>query len=83
MIALSKHRGALANLGRPLEALQTLDDLIAYYTVDKPGPAYLKVKYACGEPDIQIDRQFMIEVLKNQRAKFVEYLATLGIDAEK
>lgn len=81
MISLSEKRVSLVNLGHTLEALDKLEGLIKHFSENKPGPAYLTVRFASDNPEIQIDRAVFLVALKAQREKLVEYLATLGIDA--
>ena len=84
MIPLTDNRIALMNLGLTIRTLDELEELIEYYSEDKPGPAYLHID--CGpirRYEVQLDRPFIVEALKKQRDKRVEYLATLGIDANK
>ena len=82
MINLSEHRTALINLGVTINAIETLDSLIAFYSEDKPGPAYVKFEHVQGDLiSIQIKRPFMLEALHHQRQSLVDYLATLGIIA--
>ena len=82
MIKVSEHRTDLMNLHVTLKAIEQLENLIDYYNIGQPGPAYLQIRHAMGEPNIQIDRAFMIDALENQRRKLIDYLADLGIDYE-
>ena len=83
MISLEEHRTALINLRGTIEAIEDIDKLIAFYSVDKPGPAYCEFHYVEGisKPEVQFDRSLMVMALKSQRQKLVDYLATLGIEA--
>jgi hypothetical protein len=81
MISLSEKRVSLVNLGHTLEALDKIDGLIKCFSEPKPGPAYLTIRHYHGDPEIQMDRGPFVMALKLQREKLVEYLATLGIDA--
>jgi hypothetical protein len=82
MITLKDKKTALVNLGVTVDALDNLTDLIKYYSVDKPGPAYVVFNHtSCGKSEAQIDRSIMVTALKAQKQKLVDYLATLGIDA--
>jgi hypothetical protein len=83
MIKLSENRTALINIPLTIKAIDDFDDLINYYSVDKPGPAYCTFKYidGTGESSVQIDRPTVVETLKSQRQKLVDYLASLGIEA--
>ena len=84
MIPLTENRIPLMNLNRTIGALDDLESLIEYYSEDVPGPAYATID--CGPVrsfQVQIDRPFMVEALKKQRAKLIDYLATLGIDGNK
>lgn len=84
MISLKDNHTALVNLGVTIRAIEQLDGLIAYYSEDKPGPAYVSFQHSqkhSGSEDIQIDRKIMLVALKEQRQRLVDYMATLGIDA--
>ena len=81
MISLSKNRTSLANLGRTINALEKIEDLIEYYSQSGRGPAYLQIRYAMGEPEIQMDRSIIVDALHAQREKLLDYFAALGIDA--
>lgn len=81
MISLSKNRTSLANLGTTINALEKIEDLITFYSQSSPGPAYLQIRHAMGEPEIQMDRSIMVDALHAQREKLLDYFATLGIDA--
>ena len=83
-LKLSEYRVSLTNLGVTFDALDKFDELIKFYSVDKPGPAYLKVDHGPIRADggIQIDRDIMVVALKQQRDRLVEYLAKLGIEVD-
>lgn len=82
MIKLSENKVALKGLDTTIAALETLDYLIKEYKQAKLGPAYCKFDYvATDHSNVQIDRPFMVEALTKQRQVLVDYLATLGIDA--
>ncbi len=81
MIKLKENRVSIANLPTTLQALDKLDELLKHYGNGKPGPAYVKFRYVRDEPEVQIARDLMIVALQEQRLRLVEYLATLGIDA--
>lgn len=83
MVKLSENRTALINLGTTIAAIDELDTLIKFYSVDKPGPAYCSFTHVDGpgEVKVQIDRKLMVPTLQAQRQKLVDYLATLGIEA--
>lgn len=83
MVKLSENRMALINLGTTIAALDELDALIKFYSVDKPGPAYVTYTNVDGpsEVKVQIDRKIMVPALQAQRQKMVDYLATLGVEA--
>ena len=83
MIKLSENRTALINIPITIKAIDDFDYLIKYYSEDKPGPAYCTFKNidGPGESSVQIDRPTIVETLKLQRQKLVDYLATLGIEA--
>ena len=82
MIKLSENRVALINLGVTINAIDELDTLIKFYSVDKPGPAYCTCTNVDGpgEVKVQIDRKIMVPALQAQRQKLVDYLAGLGIE---
>lgn len=83
MISLEEHRTALINLRGTIEALENLDTLIKFYSVDKPGPAYCEFHYVdeLNKPEVQIERSIMVTALKAQRQRLVDYLSRLGIRA--
>lgn len=82
MISLKDNRTALFNIDSTIEALEKLDILIEHFSVDIPGPAYLTIQHVhLTNNSIQIDRKIFLPVLTQQRQNLVEYLATLGIDA--
>jgi len=83
MIKLSENRTALINIPLTIKAIDDFDYLINYYSVNKLGPAYCTFKYidGPGEISVQFDRHTIIETLKSQRQKLVDYLVTLGIEA--
>ncbi len=83
MIKLADNKVALVNLGTTIKALEELDTLIKYYSVDKPGPAYANFTHVDGpgEVQVQLDRKIVVPALQAQRQKLVDYLATLGIEA--
>ena len=82
MIKLSENRTALVNISITIKAIDDFDDLINYYSIDKPGPAYCTFKYVDGpdQVDTQFDRKIIVTALEAQRQKLVDYLATLGIE---
>lgn len=82
MIPLSQNKVALTNLDGTIEALETLDYLINTYSENKPGPAYCSFDYVAIEhSEVQFDRSVVVKALESQKSKLVEYLASLGIDA--
>lgn len=83
MIKLSENRAALINLGITIAALDGVDQLIKHYSLDKPGPAYCVFTQVDGpgEVKVQLDRSIVLNALQQQRQKFVEALALLGIEA--
>lgn len=82
MIKLSENKTALMNLTGTIEAVGTLDYLIKWYKQIKVGPAYCKLDYvSINHCNVQLDRNIMVEALTKQRQVLVDYLATLGIDA--
>jgi hypothetical protein len=83
MIKLQEHRVPLLNLGVTIEALEQLNYLIEYFSESKPGPVYVRFRhFADSEPAVQINRDIMVQALQDQRRVLIDYLATLGIDAE-
>ena len=82
MVKLSENRVALINLGTTIAALDVLDTLIKFYSVDKPGPAYVTCTNVDGpgEVKVQIDRKIIVPALQAQRQKLVDYLADLGVE---
>jgi hypothetical protein len=83
MISLKEHRVGLINLKVTIDALDQLDSLIAYYMVDKPGPAYCTLEHVDGPGTVrvQLDRSIAVPALEAQRQRLVDYLKTLGIQA--
>jgi S-adenosylmethionine:tRNA-ribosyltransferase-isomerase (queuine synthetase) len=81
MISLKDNKTALINLKLTINEIENLDQLIEHYK-KVPGPAYVEMRHVkCGTVDVQIDRKIMLVALKEQRQKLVDYMATLGIDA--
>ena len=84
MIKLSENKTALMNLTGTIEAIETLDYLIKEYKQLKVGPAYCQLDYMpVRRSNVQLDRNIMVEALTKQRQVLVDYLATLGIDANE
>ena len=83
MVKLSENRVALINLGTTIAALDELDTLIKFYSVDKPGPAYVTFTHVDGPGEVktQIQRPVMVLALQAQRQHLVDYLAGLGVEA--
>lgn len=83
MIKLEDHRTSLVNLKGTIEALEDIDKLIEFYSVDKPGPAYTEFHYVDNliKPQVQFERSIMVTALRHQRQRLADYLATLGIEA--
>jgi hypothetical protein len=83
MIKLSEYHTQLINLPLAIKAIEEIDRLTSFYSVDKPGPAYCKFEYVdgIGECSVQFDRYVILVALKNQRQIIVDYLATLGVEA--
>lgn len=84
-LKLSEHRTALTNLGVTFNALDKINELIKFYSVDKPGPTYVMfdhVNHIISPTDyVQIHRDIMVDALNKQRDILIEYLAKLGIEA--
>lgn len=70
----------IQQLFHTIKAIETLDDLITYYSLDVPSPAYLKVKYAMNEPELQLNRDIILPALRAQRKIYVDYLTNAGIE---
>lgn len=83
MISFKDHRVELMNLPTTIDAIEQLEGLITYYEYAPQGPAYLQIRHAMSEPNIQLDRSFMIEALQSQRRKLIDYLTDMGIDYDK
>lgn len=85
-LKLSEHRTSLTNLGVTFDALDKLNELIKFYSMDTPGPAYLKIEHGPTsiqrDSHIQIDRNIMVVALKEQRDRLIAYLAKLGIEVD-
>ena len=85
MISLKENKNALLNLGATIGAIEQFDALITHYSEDKPGPAYIQFNHGAntlsGSANVQINREIILVALKAQRQKLVDYMATLGIDA--
>lgn len=83
MISLKTHKTALINLEYTINALTNINRLIDAYSVDMPGPAYVKFDHVLGHGlvDVQISRAIILPALKAQREELVKCFATLGIDA--
>lgn len=83
MVNLKEKRVELMNLHVTIKAIEQLDYLIDYYSVDKPGPAYCTFKHVDGpgEIDCQINRKIVVDGLISQREILVNYLKELGIEA--
>lgn len=83
MIKLSENKTSLVNLNSTIKAVDSLDYLIKEYQQDhKVGPAYCNLEYVANDHSkVQIDRKIMVVALQSQRQKLVDYLASLGIDA--
>lgn len=83
MINLNQKRTELLNLGVTIKALEQLNYLIEYFSEPKLRPVYVRFEqFAQSEPAVQFDRDIMITALEDQRRKLIDYLATLGIDAQ-
>ena len=63
-----------------IEAVETLDDIITFYSVGVPGPAYLKVKFSLDEPEFQLKREIILPALRAQRKIYTDLLADAGIE---
>ena len=63
-----------------IKAVETLDDLITYYSLEVPGPAYLKVKFHMNEPEFQLNRSVILPALRAQRKIYTDLLADAGIE---
>lgn len=83
MIKLSEKKLSLCSLPLTISALERLDKLIAKYDDGKIGPAYVKFEYIVMDDTVQIDWSIMVEALKAQRQKLVNYLEELGIEVDE
>jgi len=55
-----------------MEAIEELEKLIEYYSVDKPGPAYVSCNNVNHvSVDIQIDRKIMVDALTDLMNKLI------------
>ena len=82
MIKLSENKTSLVNLHHLISALDEVRYLINQYSIDNPGPAYTHFEYV--KPtmiSVQFDRTIIVEALKKQEEKYINSLASLGIDA--
>jgi hypothetical protein len=82
MIKLSENMTALVNLKTTIEAMQNLKELISYYSVDKPGPAYMTADYNGHIIDLQFDRYIAVNAMKEQYQILYDYLSELEIEAD-
>lgn len=81
MISLKYNSTALYNLNKTLEALSTMDAMIKTYSENKQSPAYTFFRNGEIKSEVQFDRDIVVQALQDQRQRLVEYLASLGIDA--
>lgn len=77
MIKLADHKVELLNLPVTIQALKDVDELIEHYSRPNVCVAYCNVMTY----KIQLEPSIFLEALRQQRARLVEYLATLGIEA--
>lgn len=78
-ISIKEHGIGLANLGHTFDAIRNLNKAIRIYSVDKPGPAYIKFDHELIDP-AQIERSIMVTALKAQRERLIDYLRSMGLD---
>lgn len=78
-ISIKEHGIGLANLGVTFDAIRNLNAAIRLYSIDKPGPAYIKFENTILE-NAQIERSIMVECLKAQRQRLIDYLISMGLD---
>lgn len=79
MISVKDNMVSLSNLGVTFNAITNLDDVIAHYSEDKPGPAYLYFKNYPVPDGFQIERRIILVALHQQRHVLIDYLASIGI----
>lgn len=79
MISVKDNMVSLSNLGVTFNAITNLDDAIAHYSEDKPGPAYLYFKNCPVPEGFQIERGIILVALHRQRHVLIDYLASIGI----
>lgn len=77
MIKLADHKVELLNLPVTIQALKDVDELIEHYSRPNLCVAYCNVMTY----KLQLEPSIFLEALRQQRARMVEYLATLGIEA--
>lgn len=82
MIKLSENRTALLNLNITIKAIENFDNLIQKY-VDFAGPVCIKINNSGSDHNVQFDSDILVAALQDQRARLVEYMASLGIDANQ
>lgn len=70
----------LQHLASVIKNIDKLDDIITLYSIDVPGPAYLKVKHQMNEPEFQLDRELILPALQAQRKVYIDYLVSEGIE---
>jgi hypothetical protein len=78
-ISIKEHGIELANLGVTFDAIRNLNAAIRLYSIDKPGPAYIKFENTLLD-NAQIERSIMVTALKAQRERLIEYLRGIGLD---
>lgn len=83
LIPLSTRRTELHNLPHTIGALKRIDDLIAHYSDDRINCAPVVFRQSGStNVEVHLDREIAVRALKEQRQTLVDFLRTLGIDAD-
>lgn len=70
----------LQHIAAVINNIEQLDEIIFHYSMDVPGPAYLKVRYQLNEPEFQLNREHILPALRAQRKVYTDYLAGEGFE---
>lgn len=70
----------LQHFAAVINNIEKLDEIIYHYSMDVPGPAYLKVRHQLNEPEFQLDRELILPALRAQRKVYTDYLAGEGVE---
>lgn len=70
------------SLPATIAAIKELNKLIEYYSGDvKAGCAYVSARFVrSGTVDFQLDRDLVVDTLKRQKQRYVNYIKELGIE---